>query len=109
MSNNSQIPPEDYTVIEITSGVNAALYSAISDVIGKAPAPIKAGLFLIQQSGGILQVGLAARTENEGRETAEFIGSLIGGFLGVLGGGGVGSVVVGSFGSYYGGVAGSNL
>jgi hypothetical protein len=31
-------------IIEITSGVNAAIYSAISDAIGKAPAPIKAGL-----------------------------------------------------------------
>jgi hypothetical protein len=28
-------------IIEITSGVNAAIYSAISDAIGKAPAPIQ--------------------------------------------------------------------
>jgi hypothetical protein len=38
-------------IIEITSGVNAAIYSAISDAIGKAPAPIKAGLFLYEQAG----------------------------------------------------------
>jgi hypothetical protein len=50
-------------------GVNAAIYSAISDAIGKAPAPIKAGLFLYEQAGGILQVGIAAGTDNQGRET----------------------------------------
>jgi hypothetical protein len=90
-------------IIEITSGVNAAIYSAISDAIGKAPAPIKAGLFLYEQAGGILQVSIAAGTDNQGRETAEFVGSLIGGFFGVLGGGGWGSAILGAIGSKYGG------
>ncbi|VVM21938.1 hypothetical protein BSPWISOXPB_5583 [uncultured Gammaproteobacteria bacterium] len=35
-----------------------------------------------------MQVSIAAGTDNQGRETAEFVGSLIGGFFGVLGGGG---------------------
>jgi uncharacterized protein YcfJ len=39
----------------------------------------------------------------EGRETAEFVGSLIGGFFGVLGGGGWGSAILGAIGSKYGG------
>ncbi len=83
MPNNEQTLTEDHPIIEITSGANAALFSAISDAIGKAPAPIKAGLFLYGQAGGVLQVGIAAGTENEGRETAEFIGSVIGGVLGM--------------------------
>jgi hypothetical protein len=52
---------------------------------------------------GILQVGIAAGTDNQGRETAEFVGSLIGGFFGVLGGGGWGSAILGAIGSKYGG------
>ena len=103
MPTNNQNLVEDNYIIEITSGVNAAIYSAISDAIGKAPAPIKAGLFLYEQAGGILQVGIAAGTDNQGRETAEFVGSLIGGFFGVLGGGGWGSAILGAIGSKYGG------
>ncbi|VVM21939.1 hypothetical protein BSPWISOXPB_5584 [uncultured Gammaproteobacteria bacterium] len=53
MPTNNQNLVEDNYIIEITSGVNAAIYSAISDAIGKAPAPIKAGLFLYEQAGGI--------------------------------------------------------
>ncbi|VVM17220.1 Alkaline phosphatase (EC [uncultured Gammaproteobacteria bacterium] len=49
------------------------------------------------------QVSIAAGTDNQGRETAEFVGSLIGGFFGVLGGGGWGSAILGAIGSKYGG------
>jgi tetrahydromethanopterin S-methyltransferase subunit D len=45
------------------------------------------------------QVSIAAGTDNQGRETAEFVGSLIGGFFGVLGGGGWGSAILGAIGS----------
>jgi hypothetical protein len=55
-------------------------------------------LFLYEQAGGILQVSIAAGTDNQGRETAEFVGSLIGGFFGVLGGGGWGSAILGAIG-----------
>jgi hypothetical protein len=64
---------------DFTEGV-----AVISDAIGKAPAPIKAGLFLYEQAGGILQVGIAAGTDNQGRETAEFVGSLIGLCAGIV-------------------------
>ncbi|CAC9544270.1 hypothetical protein [uncultured Gammaproteobacteria bacterium] len=109
MPTNNQNLPKDNLIIEITSSINAALYSAISNAIGKAPAPIKAGLFLHGQLGGILQVGIATGTDNQGRETAEFIGSLIGGVLGVLGGGGVGSVRLGIIGSAIGQKAGEAI
>jgi hypothetical protein len=68
---------------------------------------IKAGLFLYEQAGGILQVGIAAGTDNQGRETAEFIGSIIGGFLATIAVVAIPipgiRILAGSTGSYYGG------
>ena len=71
MPNDNQA--EDHIIIETTSNVNAAIYSAVSTAIDKAPAPIKAGLFLLEQSGGVLQISIA-NDENQGQEIAEFIG-----------------------------------
>ena len=44
---------EHHVIIEITSAVNNAIHSAISNTIGKHPV-IKAGLFIKGQAGGIL-------------------------------------------------------
>ena len=101
--------PEDHTIIELTSTANSLLYSSISYGIGKAPAPIKAGLFLLGETGGVFQVAIAHGTENEGRERAEFVGSLVGGFIGGLVGVGFGSVLLGAGGGTLGGIAGEEI
>ncbi|SGZ86723.1 Alkaline phosphatase [Bathymodiolus thermophilus thioautotrophic gill symbiont] len=85
MPNNNQNLPEDSTIVEITSNINAALYSAVSDAMSKAPPSFKAGLSLIRQSSGVLQIGIAADTDNQAQEMAEFVGGVIGGFLGSFG------------------------
>jgi hypothetical protein len=39
MPSKDKTPAEDHIIIEITSSIESAIFSSISDAIGKAPAP----------------------------------------------------------------------
>ena len=104
----NEIKPNDHVIIEITSSVNDALYSAINSAIGKAHPAIKSGLYLMSNTGGATEIAIAS-DQDKGRETAEFIGSVVGGFIGFIGGGGFLSFAFGTVGSQLGGSIGKEI
>ena len=77
MSNSK--PIEDNFVIEFISDINAAVWATVRNAASKAPAPIKAALHVMEHSGNAFQVTIAQGTENESRETVEFLGNIVGG------------------------------
>jgi hypothetical protein len=76
-SQSNATPTNDHFIIETTSQANSFIYSVVSNAIENHPYA-KKYMFVKSQAGGVLQLGIAWETEEQGEELAEFIGGVIG-------------------------------
>lgn len=85
---NQDNKPNDNIIIEVVSTINDTIYAVVNKAVGKAPAPIKAGLFIMSNTGGATEVAIASDADKK-EEIAEFVGSILGALACSLTGGGV--------------------